>query len=223
LNSGKKVILSPSLLSADFLRIGEQLTELKNAGADTLHVDVMDGAFVPNISFGQVVVASISKKTPLPLDVHLMIDSPERYIDAFNLPNVNDICVHVESTKHLNRVIQMIKASGIKPSVALNPSTPLSSVDWVLDSVGMVLVMSVNPGFGGQRFIDSTIGKIADLKTIIKSRSVDCLIGVDGGVNADNLKSVVDAGADYIVAGNFILSGKKPIADNVKLFFDIVG
>jgi len=136
---------------------------------------------------------------------------------------VNDICVHVESTKHLNRVIQMIKASGIKPSVALNPSTPLSSVDWVLDSVGMVLVMSVNPGFGGQRFIDSTIGKIADLKTIIKSRSVDCLIGVDGGVNADNLKSVVDAGADYIVAGNFILSGKKPIADNVKLFFDIVG
>ncbi len=207
-----KVILSPSLLSADFFRLREQLDELKAAGADTLHVDVMDGMFVPNISFGQVVVASLNDKMPLPMDVHLMVHQPERFLDKFNLSNVNDICVHPEATPHLDRAIQVIKGFGKRASAALNPSTPLSAVEWALDSLDMVMIMTVNPGFGGQSFIAGMLPKIEEMRAVIERRGLDILVGVDGGVNARNVKSIIDAGADYLVAGNYVFSGEETMA-----------
>ncbi|MFA6449020.1 MAG: ribulose-phosphate 3-epimerase [bacterium] len=208
----KKTIISPSLLSADFLRLSEQLGELKAAGADTLHVDVMDGWFVPNISFGQVVVASINEGVPIPMDVHLMVQDPERYLDKYNLSNVNDICVHPEATRHLDRALQVIKGFGKRASVALNPSTPLSAIEWALDRLDMIMIMTVNPGFGGQSFIPAMLPKIEAARKMADSRGLDIIIGVDGGVNGKNAGQIVSAGAEYLVAGNFVFSREGSIA-----------
>jgi ribulose-phosphate 3-epimerase len=208
-----KIIISPSLLSADFLRLREQLDELKAAGADTLHVDVMDGWFVPNISFGQVVVSSISESVPLPMDVHLMVQQPERYLEKYNLNNVNDICVHPEATPHLDRALQVIKGFGKRASVALNPSTPLSAVEWELDRLDMIMIMTVNPGFGGQSFITAMLPKIESARKMVDARGLDIVIGVDGGVNGKNAKQIVSAGAGYLVAGNYVFSREGSIAN----------
>jgi ribulose-phosphate 3-epimerase len=211
----KKIILSPSLLSADFMKLREQIDELKAAGADTLHVDVMDGAFVPNISLGQVVVKSLDKSIAMPMDVHLMVDRPERYIEEYNLPNVNNIGVHPEATAHLDRAIQMIKSIGKNTSVAVNPSTPLSSIEWVLENLDLVIIMTVNPGFGGQAFIPSMLPKIEQLRKMIDGRGLKTLLGVDGGISDKNAKQAVDAGADYLVAGNYLFCGRKTIKQAV--------
>lgn len=211
----KKIILSPSLLSADFIRLREQIDELKAAGADTLHVDVMDGTFVPNISLGQVVVKSLDMSISMPMDVHLMVDRPERYLDEYNLPNVNNICVHPEATAHLDRSIQKIKGYGKKASVAVNPSTPLSVVEWELENLDLVIIMTVNPGFGGQAFIPSMLPKIEQLRKMVDGRGLKTLVGVDGGISDRNAKQVVDAGADYLVAGNYLFQGRKTITQAV--------
>lgn len=211
----KKIILSPSLLSADFIRLREQIDELKAAGADTLHVDVMDGTFVPNISLGQVVVKSLDMSISMPMDVHLMVDRPERYLDEYNLPNVNNIGVHPEATAHLDRAIQKIKGYGKKASVAVNPSTPLSVVEWELENLDLVIIMTVNPGFGGQAFIPSMLPKIEQLRKMVDGRGLKTLVGVDGGISDRNAKQVVDAGADYLVAGNYLFQGRKTITQAV--------
>jgi ribulose-phosphate 3-epimerase len=211
----KKIVLSPSLLSADFMRLGEQLGELKAAGADTLHVDVMDGCFVPNISLGQVVVKSLDKSTPLPMDVHLMIDRPERYLTEYNLPNVNNIGVHPEATAHLNRTLQIIKGFGKKTCAALNPSTPINTIEWELDNIDLILIMTVNPGFGGQAFIPSMLPKIEQMRKMVDERGLSALVGVDGGVSDKTVRQLVDAGADYLVAGNYLFHGRDSIGKAV--------
>jgi len=213
--SNDKIIVSPSLLSADFSIVGEQLNELKLAGAEALHVDVMDGIFVPNISLGQVVVKSLDKSTVLPMDVHLMVDRPERFINEYDLENVNIICVHPEATIHLDRTLQIISDTGKKTGVALNPSTPLNSIEWVLEKLDHVLIMTVNPGYGGQSFIPGMIPKITQLKALIDNRGLDISIGVDGGITDKNAKLVVDAGADYLVSGNYIFHGKSSMKEAI--------
>lgn len=207
-------IISPSILSADFLKLGEEMQTLKDAGCDTIHVDVMDGMFVPNISFGQVVLNSIYKSAPLPLDVHLMVHEPGRFINEFALDNVQSITVHAEACAHLDRTLQQIVEAGKKPGVALNPATPLSAIDWVLDKLWMVMIMTVNPGFGGQAFIP-LYEKIAFLRREIDNSGLDTIIGVDGGVARDTAPRVLAAGADYLVAGSYIFKGEKTVKEAV--------
>jgi ribulose-phosphate 3-epimerase len=207
-------IISPSILSADFSRLGEDMQALKNAGCDTLHVDVMDGMFVPNISFGQVVLQSIAKHAPLPMDVHLMVHEPGRFINEFALESVQSITVHAEACAHLDRTLQQIIEAGKKPGVALNPATPLSAIDWVLDKLWIVLIMTVNPGFGGQAFIP-LYEKIAFLRREIDNSGLDTIIGVDGGVSRETAPRVLAAGADYLVAGSYIFNGEKTIKEAV--------
>lgn len=206
----KPLIISPSILSADFCKLGEDMNSLRDAGCDTLHVDVMDGMFVPNISFGQVVLNSIAKAAPLPMDVHLMIHDPGRFINEFALAPVQSITVHAEACPHLDRVIQQIREAGKKPGVALNPHTPLNVLDYVLDHLWMVMIMTVNPGFGGQDFIP-LLDKISDCRKMISTRGLDTLVGVDGGVARRTVKDVVRAGADYLVAGSYIFKGEATI------------
>ena len=212
----KPLIISPSILSADFTRLGQDMNALKQAGCDTLHVDVMDGVFVPNISFGQVVLNSIASAAPLPMDVHLMIHDPARFIDAFALEPVQSIGVHAEACPHLDRVVQQIIEAGKKPCVALNPHTPLNVLDYVLDKLWMVMIMTVNPGFGGQKFIP-LLDKIADCRKMISTRGLDILVGVDGGVARDTVKDVTGAGADYLVAGSYIFKGEDTIQKAVDI------
>lgn len=219
----RNVILSPSMLSADFMRLGEQMNELKASGADTLHVDVMDGCFVPNISFGQVVISSINDKCPLPMDVHLMVDQPERFLDKYNLSNVRDIGVHPEATPHLDRALQVIKGFGKSASAALNPSTPLSVVEWVLEKLDMVLIMTVNPGFGGQSFIPEMLPKIEEMRKIIDRRGLKTLVGVDGGVKKENARRIVDAGASYLVAGNYVFAGESSMKKAIDTLREEIG
>ncbi len=201
-------MIAPSILSADFTRLGEEIRAADKAGVDMIHIDVMDGHFVPNISIGQEVVSSIRKTTALPFDVHLMIEDPERYISDFVNAGADIITVHVEAASHLHRTIQWIKESGKKAGVSLNPATPVWSLDSVLQEVDIVLLMSVNPGFGGQDFIPWSIDKIRALKGIIRERGLDTLIEVDGGIKTDNARMVADAGADILVMGSgFFKSG----------------
>jgi len=196
--------IAPSILSADFSRLGEEVRAVEKAGADLIHIDVMDGHFVPNITIGPLVVQAVRKVTALPLDVHLMISNPDQYIEDFSRAGSDIITVHVEACIHLNRTINLIKKQAVKAGVVLNPATPLSAMDYVLEEVDMVLLMSVNPGFGGQFFIPSVAHKITRLREIIDVRNLPVEIEVDGGINFDTAKMVAKAGADIFVAGSAI-------------------
>jgi ribulose-phosphate 3-epimerase len=204
----RKLLIAPSILSADFGRLADEVRAVTQAGADLIHVDVMDGRFVPNITIGPVVVKALRKATTLPLDVHLMIVEPEKYIEDFARAGADTIGVHVETCPHLHRVIQQIKHAGKRASVTLNPHTPLDSIRWVLEDVQQVLLMSVNPGFGGQSFIPNVLPKIRELAAEIAARKLDVDIEVDGGIKPDNARQVVDAGANVLVAGSAVFESK---------------
>ena len=198
--------LAPSILSADFSKLGEEISTIEKAGADIIHVDVMDGHFVPNISYGAVVMKSLLGKTKMPFDVHLMIENVDRYIDEFVTENTEYITVHQEVCMHLHRTIDHIKSKGIKAGVSINPATPISSLENILEYVDLVLVMSVNPGFGGQKFIESSLEKIRKLKRIREENRYHFVIEVDGGVNLENGRKLVKAGADILVAGSSVFA-----------------
>jgi ribulose-phosphate 3-epimerase len=200
--------IAPSILSADFAALGEAVARVEAGGADQLHVDVMDGRFVPNITIGPPVIESIRKRTRLPLDVHLMIVEPERYIETFVRAGADLVTVHVEACTHLNRILHQIREAGAKAGVALNPSTPPEAIEWVLDDLDLILVMSVNPGFGGQSFIPSSIAKVRQVKTLIGKRPID--ISVDGGVNRDTAGPLAQAGATILVAGTAVFGAQDP-------------
>lgn len=203
-------IIAPSLLSCDFLKIGEELRWLEASEADWHHIDVMDGRFVPNISFGLPVISAMHRIAKKPLDVHLMIVEPEKYISDFRKAGADHITVHLEACTHLHRVLQQIKESGAKAGVALNPHTPVHLLYDVLENVDIVCMMSVNPGFGGQKFIYRTLEKIKTLKAEIISRNLDVLIEVDGGVGLQNAETILRAGADVLVAGNAVFADANP-------------
>ena len=216
-------LIAPSILSADFSRLGDDVRAVEEAGADWIHIDVMDGHFVPNITMGPVVVEAVKRSTSLPLDVHLMIENPDRYIPDFAAAGAAWISVQVESCTHLNRTIQIIKESEAKAGVVLNPSTSLVSIEWVLENVDMVLIMSVNPGFGGQKFIPNSLEKIKALRGMIRERELSALIEVDGGVNKTTIEAVSRAGADVFVAGSAIFESgdyKAAIAQFRKIIGD---
>ena len=207
------VKIAPSLLSADFSRLGADIEMVEKGGAEVIHYDVMDGHFVPNLTIGPLVLKDIRKCTKLPIDVHLMIENPDQYIPDFAKAGADWISVHVETCPHLHRTIQLIKELGKKAGVVLNPHTPLSSIDEILPEVDFVLIMSVNPGFGGQKLIPSCIDKIAKLKATLKERNLEHIfIEIDGGVKLDNLKSVIDAGTEVVVSGSGIFNTEDPIA-----------
>jgi len=198
--------ICPSLLSADFGGLKVQIEELEKAGADILHCDIMDGNFVPNISFGAKIVSDINKITDLPLDVHLMINNPEKYISEFHKAGADYISVHYENNLHLNRIITQIRELGIKAGVVLNPATPVFMIDDIIEYSDFILIMSVNPGFGGQKFIPNSLNKIRQLKDKIIRNNYNCEIEVDGGVGVHNLKELSDAGADMFVCGSSIFN-----------------
>jgi ribulose-phosphate 3-epimerase len=200
-----RVKVAPSILSADFGRLADEVKAIERAGADLVHVDVMDGRFVPNLTIGPLVVEAVKRATSLPLDVHLMIVEPEKYIGDFAKAGAALITVHQETCPHLHRTLQQIRGAGAKPSVVLNPSTPLSAIEEVLGDVEQVLLMSVNPGFGGQAFIPATVDKVRRLRAMLDARGLGHVdIEVDGGINADTAKQVVAAGATVLVAGNAV-------------------
>ena len=199
-------IIAPSILSADFTKLGEELINIEKAGADWIHIDVMDGQFVPNITYGPIIVDACSKASNLILDVHLMIETPDSIIPEFVKAGANYISVHQEACTHLHRSLQLIKSFNIKAGVALNPATPVSSIEWVIDELDFILIMSVNPGFGGQKFIKSSIDKIIELSRLLKEKNSNAIIQVDGGINSETIKSVSDAGATSFVAGSAIFN-----------------
>lgn len=203
--------LAPSILSADFSRLGEEVLTIEKAGAHLVHVDVMDGHFVPNISYGATVMKSLNKVTKLPYDVHLMIENPDDYLEDFVTDNTKYITVHAEACKHIHRTVNHLKSTGVKAGVAVNPGTSLDVIEWVLDEVDMVLIMSVNPGFGGQKFIPSSLRKVAELDKLRKELGLNFEIEIDGGINLANVKLATDAGVDIAVAGSSVFK-----ADNVE-------
>ena len=214
--------LAPSILSADFSQLGQDVKMIEKAGAHLVHVDVMDGHFVPNITIGPLVMKSLQGKTDLPFDVHLMISDPDKYFADFVTPQTEYICVHQEACIHLHRTIQAIKAVGVKAGVALNPATPISSIEYVLEDVDMVLVMSVNPGFGGQKFIPQTLRKVKELDAIRKERGLGFVIEIDGGVGLGNMKEVCEAGVDIAVAGSAVF-GAEDVDARVKELVALMG
>jgi ribulose-phosphate 3-epimerase len=214
-------LIAPSILSADFSRLGEEINAVERVGADWIHVDVMDGHFVPNITIGPAMVEAVKRVTGLPLDVHLMIENADQYLEDFVKAGSDSLTVQVEACVHLHRTIQAIKELGVKAAVALNPSTPVSTIEWVLEEVDMVLIMSVNPGFGGQKFIPQALQKIEELKSMISARNPNVLIQVDGGINEKTIRSVSKAGADVFVAGSAIF-GSSDYGETISKFRSLV-
>jgi ribulose-phosphate 3-epimerase len=212
----RKIEIAPSILSADFAHLAQEINKVESAGANLIHLDIMDGHFVPNITIGPPVVASIRKITSLPLDAHLMIEKPERFLDDFIGAGVNWLSVHVEADAHLDRTLHHLKANGIKAGVAINPGTALSSLDQILHLADFVLIMTVNPGFGGQKFIPYTLKKIAQLRESIVSNGYPTRIEVDGGIGPGNLQNVLTAGAEIIVTGSAVFNSQKDASEAVQ-------
>lgn len=212
--------LSPSILAADFKNLSEDIKKADQAGAPYIHIDVMDGDFVPSISFGMPVIESIRSVTKKTFDVHLMVSNPERYIDDFVRVGADIITIHAEACKHIDRTLNYIKQKGIKAGIAINPATSLSVLDYVLEQVDMILIMTVNPGFGGQKFIPGMLEKVAKLRATLDQKGLNTDIEVDGGITTDNVAQIIDAGANVIVAGSSIFNGD--IESNTKAFLDII-
>lgn len=218
-----RIKIAPSILAADFTRLGQQLADAESAGADWIHIDVMDGRFVPNISFGPLVVEAARRTTTLPLDVHLMIVEPEKYVTEYVRAGASQISVHVEASPHLHRTLQVIRESGVKAGVALNPHTPVSAISEVLNLIDTVIVMSVNPGFGGQTLIESTLAKFRQLRNLAAERGLEFELEADGGVNAQTASAVIAAGASVLIAGSAVFSAKHTVREGIDLLRAVIG
>ena len=214
-------LLAPSILSADFAELGNDIRKTVEAGADWIHVDVMDGLFVPSISFGMPVIKSIRKTTDMPFDVHLMINEPIRYIKEFHESGADILTVHVEACTDTRATIDEIRKYGMRPALSIKPKTPVSDIEEFLPMIDMLLIMSVEPGFGGQKLIPETVEKVRQLRRIIDERKLDVLIEIDGGINLENVKSIVEAGTDVIVAGSAVFG--EDVAGRTKAFIDLIG
>lgn len=214
-------MISPSILSADFTNIKDDFKAMDDAKADFVHVDIMDGNYVPNISFGPSIVSQFKKLTDIPFDVHLMIENPENYIEDFVKAGADIITIHPNSTKHLNRTINLIKSYGVDVGLAINPAESLDALKYTIEDINLVLIMSVNPGFGGQSFIENSLDKIKELKNLINEKNPRCKIEVDGGIKLDNAKKVLDTGADILVAGSAVF-GKESPKEEILKFKDLM-
>ena len=214
--------IAPSILSADFSKLGDEIRSVEKAGANWIHIDVMDGHFVPNITIGPLIVEAARRCTSLPLDIHLMIENPDCYIEDFAKSGADLISVQVEACIHLNRTIQLIKSLDLRAGVVLNPSTPLSAIEWILEGVDFIMIMSVNPGFGGQKFIPNSIDRIRALRKMIQDRGLSVLIEIDGGVNEKTIKNISDAGVDVFVAGSAIFNNPN-YKETISKFRELIG
>lgn len=216
-----KKYIAPSILSADFTRLGDQIRSVDAAGADWIHVDVMDGHFVPNITMGPLIVEAVHRSTQLPIDVHLMIENPDRYISDFAKAGANLISIQVETCIHLHRTLHLIRDHGCRAGAVLNPSTPVSALEWVIDDLDFVLIMSVNPGFGGQSFIPSSLDKVRCLRQLLDQKRSSALIQIDGGVNQKTIAEIARAGVDVFVAGSAIFGSQDP-AETIRQFRNVI-